>query len=68
LSWADRNIAESYRRDKLKKTEGSTKNSKSPVYILRNIILLALIVLAAKFFFDEIPENDRIGWLERKIF
>jgi hypothetical protein len=56
------------RRGKLKNTEKSTKNSKSTVYILRNIILIALIVIAAKFFFDEGPENDRIGWVLLVLF
>jgi hypothetical protein len=52
----------------LKNTEESTKNSKSTVYILRNIILIALIVIAAKFFFDESPVNDRIGWVLLVVF
>jgi hypothetical protein len=52
----------------LKKTEKSTKKFKSTVFIVRNIILIALIVLAAKFFFDEGPENDRIGWVLLVLF
>jgi hypothetical protein len=52
----------------LKNTEESTMSSKSNVFILRNIILIALIVIAAKFFFDESPENDRIGWVLLVLF
>ncbi|MGM0866624.1 MAG: hypothetical protein ACQEWF_18275 [Bacillota bacterium] len=52
----------------MKNSEVSPNNSKWFIFILRNIILVAIILIAAKFLFDDSPSNDNIGWLALVVF
>jgi hypothetical protein len=52
----------------LKNTEGPPKNTKNARAKIRNIVLIALVVLAAKFFFDKSTDNDDIGWVVLVLF
>jgi hypothetical protein len=49
----------------LKNNEVATKR---PIFTLRNIVLVGLVIIAAMFFFDESAENDRIGWVLLVLF
>jgi hypothetical protein len=52
----------------LKNNEATSKNSKRAIFLLRNIVLIGLVMIAALFFFDENAENDRIGWVLLVLF
>ncbi len=47
----------------MKSSEVSYKHSKNLTFILRNLILIAIILIATKFLLDKSPSNDYVGWL-----
>jgi hypothetical protein len=52
----------------LRNNEATSKNSKRGIFLLRNIVLVGLVMIAALFFFDKNAENDRIGWVLLVLF
>ncbi|WP_186577986.1 hypothetical protein [Aquibacillus kalidii] len=48
--------------------EETSNNSNRFLFICRNIILVAILLVAAQFWFDDIPTNDHIGWLAFVVF
>jgi hypothetical protein len=56
------------RRGKLKNSEVSSNSFHKAIFIFRNIILVAIILVASKFLFDESQTNDHIGWLLLVVF
>ena len=52
----------------MKSSEAPYKNSKKVPFILRNIVLVIIILVATIFLFDRNPSNDDVGWVAFIVF